>query len=479
MDDTLLKKNMILNGIKTLVTMLFPLITTPYVSRILGAEGLGMVSFAQTINMYFMMIAALGVSHYAVREGAGLRNNLGIYEKFANEVFTINIISTVISYILLIISLLTIPKLVDYRLLILIFSFEILFTTLGVEWIFITFEEYGYITLRSILFKSISLAALFLFVRQKTDIIPYVIVIVFADVGSNILNFIKARKKIHVSLIFNFDISIHLKPIFILFLSGLAIQVYVASDITVLGFFKPDKVVGIYVMSSKIYGIIKTIISSVLIASIPRFSMLLRQNKINEFSKMFVVVFNYLIILVIPCMVGLFLLSEDIIFLIGGSEYLSGTSSLKMLSIALMFCLFGWLFNECVLIPARKEKIVLVSTIISAVVNLIINLLFIDRWGINAAAFSTIIAELIMAIICVYHGMKIVNINYYPVLKNFSTVLTASLGIIIVCLIVKSFNLSYIWNLVISIGFSIVSYFSILIVLKNESAIEILKKLKF
>lgn len=478
MDNTLLKKNMLLNGIKTFVTMLFPLITIPYVSRILGAEGLGKVSFAQSINVYFMMIAALGVSHYAVREGAGLRNNIKIYGEFANKIFTINIFSTVISYILLFLSLLVIQKLDDYKVLIFFFSFEILFTTLGVEWIFITFEEYGYITLRSILFKSLSLVALFVFVRNKTDLIPYVIVVVFADVGSNILNFFKARKKINISLEFNFDMTTHLKPIVVLFLSGLAIQVYVASDITILGFFKSDKIVGIYVMSSKIYGIIKTVISSVLVASIPRFSMLLRKNKAKEFSKMFVMVFNYLIILVIPCMIGLFMLSEDIIILIGGYEYLSGTLALKMLSIALLFCLFGWLFNECVLIPARKERVVLVATIISAIINILINLLLIKNFGINAAAFSTIIAEFVMAIICVYYGSRVVNIDYYAVRKNLVNVLTASVGIIVVCLLVKSFNLSYIWNIVLSITFSIVIYFGTLIVVKNESVIEIIKKLE-
>ena len=151
--------------------MLFrsPIITFPYASRVLLPKGIGMVNFANSIVSYFVMIAGLGISGYATREASRLRNDKISLSKFCKEILTINFISTGIAYILFIIALLFIPKLHDYKILLLVSSSSILFTTIGIDWFYTSQEEFKYITIRSFIFQIISLVFLFTFVRSSKD----------------------------------------------------------------------------------------------------------------------------------------------------------------------------------------------------------------------------------------------------------------------------------------------------------------------
>lgn len=459
--------NAILNGGKTVLTMLFPLVTFPYVSRVLQSENLGKYNFSQSIITYFIMIAGLGISQYAIREGAKYRDNREKYENFASEVFSINIISSLISYVLLFICVFNIGKLYPYRIMILIFSLEIFFTTIGTEWIFSTFEEYGYITVRSIVFKVISMLLLFLFVKNADDYLKYAGITVFANVGANSLNYFYLKKRCQLHFTLKCNWKRHLPPVLIMFASSIAIQIYVNSDITMLGLMCNDKVVGIYTVAAKIYNIVKNMLSAVLVVIIPRAALLLGQNKHEEYKKLIQDILNALIVLVVPAVVGLFCLSQEIVDLIAGFGYEQANSSLRLLSIALLFCLMGWLFNDCVLIPARKEKIVLMATTISAIANMAINLVLIPLFAENAAAFSTIIAEAIMMIICVYEGNKVVKLNDHYIWKNIMHVISGCILIILVCLAVRNLFVNSVMRLIIGITGSILIYGVWLLLLKN------------
>ena len=140
---------------------------------------------------------------------------------------------------------------------------------------------------------------------------------------------------------------------------------------------------------------------------------------------------------------------------------------MKFFSIALIFCIFGWLYNQCVLIPARKEKIVLIATLVSALANIAINFVCIPFWRENAVAFSTIVAEAIMMLVCVYVGRKIVRLNA-GVAYNICTVCAGCIGIWMSCKFVKHFSLSSIATLVLSILLSCIVYGMCLILMRNK-----------
>lgn len=467
--------NALLNGIRTVLNTLFPLITFPYISRVLSVENVGKYNFALSVIQYFLLIAALGISTYAIREGTKFRDDQKQFNIFANEIFTINIISTIASYILLLLTVAAVPKFKDYAVIIAVFSIEILFTTIGTEWIYSIYEEYAYITIRSIIFKILSIILLFLFVKKSDDYIVYAGITVFANAGSNILNFIHAKK--YCSLKFDLHLALkkHLKPIMIIFASTVATTIYINSDTTMLGFMGTDFEVGIYSVSSKIYRIVKQMLAAILIVTIPRLSLLMGQKRMEEYKNILTQIFNVLVILVFPSVVGLIMLSKEVVLLISGNEYIKATSSLQLLSIALIFCIFGWIYNQCVLIPARKEKIVLIATLISAVANIMINFICIPFWKENAVAFSTIVAEAIMMFICVFYGRKVVHLNS-GVLYNFCTVCIGCVGIWISCKFVKHFSFSSFITLVLGMFLSCIVYGVCLIVFRNKVVLSFIKE---
>ncbi len=476
MKDKSIKINMILNGIKGILGVIFPLITFPYISKILGTENIGKYNFANSIISYFVLLAALGINTYAIREGARLREDKEKLNKFIKEVFTINIISTIISYSLLFILILIVPKFKGYSTLIGILSLQIIFQTIGIEWIYSIYEDYKYITIRSIAFQIISLALLFICVHSETDLYIYAIITVISSVGSNILNFIHSKKYCKISIAKSINLKEHMKPILILFATTITITIYVNSDITILGFLTNDHNVGIYSVSTKIYAIIKNLLASVVIVSIPRFSALLSQNKEEEFKNTAEDIYKTLLTIVIPAIVGIILLRNEIILIISDVTYIEAISSLALLSIAIFFSLGAYFWGQAMLVPLKQEKKVLKITIVSAIVNIILNLLLIPIWKENAAAITTIIAEAIAFVYCKYETKKIIK------LCNFNSILVKSIlgcfPIIIISLVIRNYISKSILSTILIVLLSVISYVIIEIVLKNEVVVSITRKVK-
>lgn len=242
---------------------------------------------------------------------------------------------------------------------------------------YIIFEEYGYITARNIIFKVISIILLFIFVRNTDDYLNYVAITVFATAGSNILNFFHARKFCDIKINFKIDWSKYLPPILIIFASNAAIQIYTSSDITILGFLKNDYVVGIYSTSTRIYNVINSTLISVTAVVIPRLAMLMDKKRMREYYRLLKQVINIIFILYIPAILGIFMVSGDIVKLLSGNNYLRSVSSLRILCFALLFSALAGTVNQCVLLPAKRENKSLISTIISAGVNIGLNFILI------------------------------------------------------------------------------------------------------
>lgn len=472
-----LKLNAILNGFRSILNLLFPLITFPYVSRVLQADGIGKYNFSNSIVSYFLLIAALGINNYAVREGAKLRDDRKKFSYFASQIFTINLISTLLAYVLLFICLVLWRNLQVYRIAILIFSLQIFFTAVGVEWIYTIYEEYSYITIRSIVFKIISMVLLFIFIKRSNDYLNYVAITVFASVGSNILNYFHSKKFCDIRITLKIDFKHHLKPIFIIFATGIATQIYVNSDITILGLLKGDYFVGIYSVSSKIYNIVKTLVQALVIVTVPRLSMLLGKNKTEEFNNLLQRVTNILAMVTLPACVGLYMLAPQVITIISGEGYLRGVCSLRLLCPALLVSVFSWILAYCVLLPAKREKYFLFAAIASAGINILLNFILIPFMSENGAALTTSIAEVLMLILIVSYSRDILKKVY---LKNFwkdigSYILGAVL-VGIVCVIINNFFEILSVQIFLSVGISVIVYGLLLLLLKNKLCIELVGK---
>ena len=471
-----IKVNMALNAVKGLMGILFPLISFPYISKVLGVEAIGKYNFAVSIISYFLLLSGLGINTYAVREGARYRDDKEKLNKIANQIFTINVISTIFSYILLLITIIIIPKFQGYTVLLIILSLQMAFRTIGIEWLYTIYEDYTYITVRSMIFQILSILALFIFVKTENDVNIYAIINVVANVGSNMLNYIHSKRYCKVKFTKDLEFTKHLKPIMILFAMNITVSIYVSSDITILGFLCNEYTVGIYSISTKIYLIIKNILSAILAVSVPRLAACLGKNDKEQFNKIASNIYKMLFTLVLPTMLGLALLSKEIVLLVADETYLEATTSLVLLGIALIVSFGAYFWSQCVLIPFKKDAIVLKATIISAVINIILNFILVPIWKQNAAAFTTIVAEIIVFVWCMIKGKKIVRLE--SIYKTIIKVLIGCLGIIIVVAVTKQFINNYIAYVIISITFSIILYVCIEVILKNEVVFSIIEKVK-
>ena len=473
--------NALLNGLRSILNLLFPLITFPYVSRTLSVDSMGIYNFSNTYINYFLLIAGLGVATYAVREGAKYRDNKEKISTFASQVFTINVISTIIAYVLLLLSLLIFGNLYNYISCILIFSLQLLFTTLGTEWIYTIYEDYSYITIRSIIFKILSIILLFLLVKTPNDYLWYAVITVFAGVGSNILNYIHAKSfcKIKLIKVKNVDWKYHLKPILIIFASSVAVTLYVSSDTTILGLLKGNYDVGIYSVSVKIYTIAQTLLSALLTVTIPRLAMLLGKYKLREYNQVLSNVIGTLSVLVLPVSVGLIMLSKEIILIIAGKKYLPSTSSLQIITWAIIFSIFSWIFNQCVLIPAKRESKSLRNTFITGIANIGLNFILIPFLSYDGTSLSTVIAEFMVMVLNGYSARDYI----LPILKTKNTIkniidsILGCVGIVLICSLVKIGISSMIWRTALSIVLSVSIYAAILVALKNNIVMEYIDKI--
>ncbi len=384
--------NVILNLLKTICLVIFPIITFPIVSRALSVDGLGTVNYASSIVTYFSLIATLGVTTYGIREGAKLREQKKEFSSFVNEVFTINMAATAFAYLLLFLSVYFIERLRQHMSFIFIQSLCIIGTTLGMDWINSVYEDYWYITIRTILVQMLSMLLLLLFIHTEEDLGNYVLILVFSNVAANVLNIFYIRRYCVPRLTYKVRLKVHIKPILIIFFSGIASTIYSSLDITMLGSLSDLYSVGIYNVAGKIYTLVKQVLFAAFIVSLPRLSYYAKENE-ELYQKNVQQIFSLCIIFALPIMAGLFLLSETIVFILSGVKYAESIPVLHILSVALIFAVMAYFLMEVICLPRNREKDMMWATIMGAATDFILNFLLIPRYQERGAAWATLFAE--------------------------------------------------------------------------------------
>ena len=274
--------NAVLSAIKTALGIVFPLITFPYATRILGVDNIGKFNFSSSVVSYTALFAAVGVRMYAIRECSMVRDDKEQVNSIASALFSINFGATVLAYAGLFVLCLFVPKLNAYWPLICVLSLEILFTTIGCEWVYSVYEDYLYVTIRSLCVHTLSLVLLFCFVHTADDLMNYTIVSTVAVCGANLANVIGRRKYCRIRLTPHVDLKKHLPPIMVFFLNAVSTTIYVNSDVLILGFMTSDTFVGLYTVAARIYTIIKNILAAVITVSVPRLSAYWSENNAEK-----------------------------------------------------------------------------------------------------------------------------------------------------------------------------------------------------
>ena len=462
--------NAVLSAIKTALGIIFPLITFPYATRILGVENIGIFNFSSSVVSYTGLFAALGVRMYAIRECSMVRDDKNKVNNLASSLFSINFGATVIAYAALAILCLFIPKLHAYWPFIAILSLEILFTTVGCEWIYSVYEDFLYVTIRSLCVHTLSLVLLFVFVHTEEDLINYTIISTIAVCGANLANIIGRRKYCRIRLTPHVELKKHLPPIMVFFLNAVSTTIYVNSDVLILGFMTNNTIVGLYTVAARIYTIIKNILASVITVSVPRLSAYWAEGDRDKVKETCDRIFSILLMLTAPAMIGLLALSRPIVLLLSGAAFEKSWVSLSILSVALLVSVFCWFFKSCVLVPSKHEKAAMRGTVAAAITNIVLNFILIPFFQEKAAAFTTFVAEGVSLGIAFAASRKVMKIS---ITKREVLSVLIGCGVIVGICAASEFLAGdhTVWIIAAAIPLSVLAYGAVLLIGKHRYAI--------
>lgn len=395
MSQQSLKKNTAYNFAKSVASIVFPLISFPYASRMLLPEGMGKVSFSSSVVAYFSLLASLGMTVYAIRECAKVRDDRERLEALGSQLFTISLCTTFLSYALMMVVLLLPTQVAEYRVLIIVLSGTIVAATLGADWVNSAMEDFRFIAIRTIAFQLISLVLLFLLVKGPEDYYAYAGITLFSSAGANVANILYRRRYCRLRVTPRPGFRRHMPPILTLFGLQLAQIVYVNSDLTMLGLMKGDFETGLYSLTVKVYNMVNVLVASVATVVMPRLANAYARGDYEEINGHLAYALNFILSLGLPCIIAMDVMAPEVVLFFGGESFQGAERSLMLLSAALLFSYLGGFVANVMFIPSGRERACLWAAIAAAVVNVVLNLVLIPRFGYIAAAGSTVAAELV------------------------------------------------------------------------------------
>jgi O-antigen/teichoic acid export membrane protein len=470
-----IKKNVVYNTILTVSNVAFPVITTPYVSRVLGVENIGIVNFAVTYASYFALFAALGIPKHGIREIAKCnKDNQETRQRVFSELFIINILSTIIFSFVYLVTVFSLPALHQERIFLLITGISVFTSPLNLDWFFSGREKFKLVMLRSVLAKIISLGSLFVFVRTRDDIIPYLLLTVAANLSSQLWNFGYMLRK-EVKFCFKqLEIKKHIKSVFILFASNVAISMYTMLSTLLLGFLSDYTQVGYYTSAIKVSNIIVPVVTSMSPVMIARINTLRGEQASQEqILRLLYLSIGYVMMLAVPASIGLMAIAPRFVPLFFGAEFIPATVSMQLLSLLIIIIGLSNLFGIQILVAMGHEKKLLFSVLLGTVSSLCLNLLLIGPYGSLGASIASVIAEISVTIATIAFALKVMPVRINK--KSIYQPIVAALPIIPFSFILNHIikhNISY---LSLTLATSAILYAGIMIaVFKNKQATQIL-----
>ena len=465
-------KNYLYNLSYQILTIILPIITVPYVTRIFTSEDLGNYGFYNSIVSYFSLFAMLGIGIYGTKQIAAARN---VSSTFWN-IYAIQLTASILALFVYVITLVSIPKMSGMVPIIL--GIVLLTKMIDISWLFTGKEDFKKITLRNTMVKVAGVISIFTFIKSSEDLYLYIFLIVIFDFLGQFVMWIPAKKFIKRP---SFDTKIikkNLHPIVLLFLPQVAISLYVVLDRTLLGLLGSYSDVGIYEQGQKLTSILLTVVSSLGAVMLPRVANLLSERKEKEAQNM--VRFSFILynLIIFPMIFGLIAINEIFVKLFLGQNFQDVKYVLYIIVFNIMF--IGWtnILGYQVLVVRNKNKEFMLSTTIPAFVSVAVNIAVIPFFGYIGASMTAVIVEFLAFTIQWYYSRNIINKNLL-FNKDLAKIICSSLvmfGAVMTCKMIL--GLDGIIGLIIYLAVGGISYLGMLFLLKTVNIREMKGMLK-
>ena len=400
-----IKFNFLMNLLLTGSSLLFPLITFPFVSRALLSGGYGLCNWAISIASWLSLIAMLGVNRYGIREVARVRDDAAELQRVTREILQMTLITTAIVLVCFVVSLFLVPKLAENRTLLLINGVTILCNTLGVGWFFQGIEQYSYITVRGVLIKLVCFIGVVALVHVPSDYLVYAVLVVASAALANLVNFFYMRHILAAAAAEGAAFSgklqplRHLRPMLTFFVIVASISIYTVLDTTMLGFLSTDSQVGYYTAAINLKNALQGVVSALTGVLLPRASNMLAKGEEEQFRAIIKKCLVVVLAVSIPCSVLLAVFGTPLISWYAGADFEAAGPVVSLVGFAVIPIGLSIVFCDAVMVPLGLERYCTYVYVSAAIIDFCGNLVLIPLLGALGAAIATLSVELLIAII--------------------------------------------------------------------------------
>lgn len=450
-----IKKNFVYNAIYQILILILPFITVPYVSRVLGADGIGTYSFTHSIVYYFMLVALLGINNHGNRAIAKVREDKDKLSKTFSSIYIIQLVSSVSMILLYVLYLLLFSP--DYINIAWIQIIYIVSAMFDINWFFFGNEEFKLTATRSIVIKLLSIGAIFLFVKTPNDVWIYTLILALSTLISQLILWPSLLRRISPRWPNRAEVIKHLKPCLILFVPVVAVSLYKVMDKIMLGLMTDIAEVGYYEQAEKITMMPLGLVTALGTVMMPRMSNLAAKGHEEKMKEYIEKSINFMMFLAFPICFGLIAVANNFVPLFMGDGFDKSIILVQLLSVTILFIAFANTLRTGYLIPKERDDVYVRLTITGAIVNLVINLLLIPHLKSVGASIGTIIAELVVAIYQIIAVRNALPTKKY--ITNSSIFLLKTVIMFGIVMIIPQLHLSRFWTIGVQIVIGAVVYF--------------------
>ena len=457
-------KNYAYNLIYQVLTLILPLVTTPYISRVLGAERIGIYGYTHSIVSYFILFGSLGVALYGQREIAYAQENSEKRMKNFVEIVSFRFITVFIASLIYFFVFMIQGEYKVY--------YSILFLALAavafdISWFFQGLEEFKKTVLRNIVVRLSSITLIFIFVKKPEDLTKFILIYSLADFIGNLSLWLYLPKYFKGQKIKNINLVRHILPILLLFIPQIANQIYNVLDKTMIGFIIADKTeVGYYEQAQKVIRLLITIATSLGVVMLPRMASTFASGNKEKVNEYMVKSFNFVFLLSFPLVFGIISISKEFVPIFFGKGYDDVVTLINIISPVVLLMGIANVVGTQYLLPTKHQKEYTFSVTVGLIVNFFLNWLMITKWGAIGASVATVLSQLVVDILQLRNIRK--EIDLKSVYKTSIKYLISSLVMFAVCQIVRVFGLVGWLSIIDQIVVGIIVYFGILLLIKDE-----------
>jgi O-antigen/teichoic acid export membrane protein len=460
------QKNIFYNVLLAISQVLLPILTFPYLARVLGPEHLGVLNFAESYARYFVLVAAFGIPIYGVREVAKLQNDKEKLRKLFLEIFAINLITTFILSIIFYFSILFVDKLNQEGVLFywsLLFFFMQLFVF---EWFFIGLKQFKYMALRYFFLRIIFIISVFVFIKSSADYLIYMQLQFALNLLLAIVNIYYIFEFIDFKKVSfkNIDIKKHIKPLSYLFLTIFFISIYLQLDIVILGFFTDSESVGYYSSALKLNKLLIAVFAAISAAMFPKMMNLLQEGKVEQFNTMIQNWFYIIISLSLPTAMLVYLCAPEIVQILFGSNFERAILPLQITAPIIVIVSLSTIFGFQILSALSKDKNILISAMLGTIVSILFSILLIKQYKENGEAFIIFLTEITVCVSFIYFSRKHFSINKFTIilLHQVAAIIPLILFVLTIKYLVINIYVRIIYISIISLAWYFVLHYFIL-----------------